>query len=122
MNSSFLSTSPSTSVSASVAQMATLPTAMPNPPRGAKAAREFEANLIASLLQSLEETFASVPGKTDLPGADNYNYLGTQALAGAIADHGGFGIAKMILQHMPNVHEGKGSTGDSSLGGPPRQP
>ena len=102
------------STPASSAQLATLPAAPTDLSRGAKAAREFEANLIASLLQSLEQSFAAVPGSTDLPGADDYNYLGTQALAGAIADHGGFGIAKMILAHLPTVHEGKGANGDSS--------
>jgi Rod binding domain-containing protein len=82
--------------------------------RGAKAAREFEAQLIASLLQSFEKTFASLPGQTDLPGADDYNVLGTQALASAIAEHGGFGIAKMIVEHLPASHESKGLVGDSS--------
>ncbi|HTZ82399.1 MAG TPA: hypothetical protein VMB66_04370 [Candidatus Acidoferrales bacterium] len=75
--------------------------------RGAKAAREFEASLIASLLQSLEKTFASVPGDKSLPGADDYNYLGTKALADGIAARGGFGIAALIARHLP-THEGKG--------------
>ncbi len=57
-----------------------LATAMPQLGRGAKAAREFEASLIASLLESMEKTFASLPGDGTLPGADNYNYLGIQAL------------------------------------------
>lgn len=68
--------------------------------RGAKAAREFEASLIASLLESLEKTFASVPGETGLPGADDYNYLGTKALADGIATRGGFGIAALISRHL----------------------
>jgi len=75
--------------------------------RGAKAAREFESSLIASLLESLERTFATVPGEQDIPGADDYNYLGTQALAAGIAAHGGFGIATLISHHLPE-HEGKG--------------
>src|SRR5579863_4120422 len=61
--------------------------------KGQKAAREFEAQLIASLLESLEKTFAAVPGKESIAGADNYNYLGTQALSSALAAGGGFGIA-----------------------------
>jgi len=76
-------------------------------PGGMKAAREFEANLIASLLESLEKTFATIPGDDSLPGADDYNYLGTQALASGIAVRGGFGIAAIIAQHLPQ-HEGKG--------------
>jgi hypothetical protein len=74
--------------------------------RGPKAAREFEASLIASLLESLEKTFASVPGEPGLPGADNYNYLGTKALADGIAAQGGFGIAALISHHLP-AREGK---------------
>jgi Rod binding domain-containing protein len=75
------------------------------PGRGAKAAREFEANLIGSLLESMEKTFATLPGEDTLPGADDYNYLGTQALAQGLAARGGFGIAAMISRHLPE-HEG----------------
>ena len=74
------------------------------PGRGAKAAREFEASLIGSLLESMEKTFATLPGDDTVPGSDNYNYLGNQALAEAIAARGGFGIAAMINRHLP--HEG----------------
>ncbi len=72
-----------------------------------KAARDFEANLIGSLLESMEKTFATLPGESTLPGTDDYNYLGTQALAQGLADRGGFGIAAMISRHLPE-HEGKG--------------
>jgi Rod binding domain-containing protein len=68
-----------------------------------KAAREFEAQLIGSLLASLEKTFAAVPGDDSIPGSDDYNYLGTQALAEALADRGGFGIAAMIMRHLPEA-------------------
>jgi len=95
-------------------RIASLPAAVPPDfatpaaaPRGAKAAREFEASLIASLLESLEKTFATVPGDPALAGADDYNYLGTQAVASGIAAHGGFGIAALIARHLP-PHEGKG--------------
>lgn len=84
-----------------------LATAAKLPGRGARAAREFEASLIASLLQSLEKTFSTLPGESTIPGADDYNYLGTQALAEGLSARGGFGIAAMISQHLP-THEGKG--------------
>lgn len=84
------------------------------PPRGTKAALEFEANLIASLLASMEKTFATVPG-ADLAGADDYNYLGTQALATGVAARGGFGIAHLITQDF-SAHEGKGSPGIKDRG------
>ena len=82
-----------------------LATPPPGSLRGAKAARDFEASLIGALLESLEKTFSSVPGEASCTGSDDYNYLGTRALAEGIADHGGFGIATMIAQHL---HEGKG--------------
>jgi Rod binding domain-containing protein len=75
-------------------------TATPTLGKGAKAAREFEAQLIGTVLESLEKTFAAVPGQDAMAGEDNYNYLGTQALASAIAAGGGFGIAKMITGHL----------------------
>src|SRR5579864_1576907 len=96
------SVSPS-SMSAVSPTLATPPTSL----RGAKAAREFESSLIASLLESLEKTFAAVPGENCMPGGDDYNYLGTQALAAGISAHGGFGIATLISRHLPE-HEGKG--------------
>lgn len=77
--------------------------------RGAQAARDFEASLIASVLESVEKTFSTIAGENTSAGPDDYNYLGTQALAQAIADHGGFGIAKLITQHLP-AHEGKGES------------
>lgn len=76
--------------------------------RGAKAAREFEAQLIASVLESMEKTFAALPGQNVVAGQDDYNYLGTQALASAIADGGGFGIAKMISEHLQTAISGTG--------------
>jgi len=82
-----------------------LATPAPPPGRGAKAAREFEANLIGSLLESMEKTFATLPGDSTVPGADDYNHMGTQALAQGLAARGGFGIAAMISRHL---HEGKG--------------
>ena len=68
--------------------------------RSGKAAREFEAELIGSLLANLEKTFATVPGENNLPGEDNYNYLSTEALASALAASGGFGIARLIARHL----------------------
>jgi Rod binding domain-containing protein len=82
--------------------------------KGAKAAQEFEAQLIGSLLESMEKTFGSLPGEDTMPGSDNYNYMGTHALAEALAAHGGFGLAALIVRHLPSsagaedAHEGKG--------------
>jgi Rod binding domain-containing protein len=99
------------SISPGAASAATLSPQLASPAatlgRGAKAAREFEAHLIGSMLESMEKTFATLPGEDAMPGADNYNYLGTQALSEALAAKGGFGIAAMIARHLP-AHEGTG--------------
>lgn len=96
----------------------THPASVPALTRGAKAARDFESSLIGSLLESMEKTFATVPGETDAPGQDEYSYLGQQALASAVSAAGGFGIAKMITNHLSSDaghqpvarHEGNGDT------------
>ena len=98
-----------------------LSTPVPAPGRGAKAAREFEAQLIGSLLEALEKTFASVPGEDAMPGSDDYNYLGTHALAEALAEHGGFGIAAMISAHLP-PHQGTVEGRDYRPGHPIEKP
>jgi len=84
-----------------------LPAANILPPRaapalgaGPKAAREFEAQLIGTVLESLEKTFAALPGQDAMAGQDDYNSMGTQALASALAAGGGFGIAELITEHM----------------------
>ena len=85
------------------------PLATPALGKGQKAAREFEAQLIGTVLESLEKTFAELPGQDAMAGQDDYNYMGTQALASALAAGGGFGIAKMITQHIQmsqGAHQG----------------
>jgi Rod binding domain-containing protein len=100
----------SNSISSAAASAATISPQLASPAaglgRGAKAAREFEAQLIGSMLESMEKTFATLPGEDSMPGADNYNYMGAQALSQALAAKGGFGIAAMIMRHLP-AHEGK---------------
>jgi Rod binding domain-containing protein len=76
--------------------------------QGQKAAREFEAQLIGSLLQSFEKTFATLPGQGAMAGDDDYDFMGTQALGSALAAGGGFGIARMIAAYL--AHESSGSS------------
>ena len=89
---------PSSSVAAPSPQLAAAPLG-----RGAKAARDFEASLIGSLLQSMKKTFATLPGESTISRADDYNYLGTKALVEGLAARGGFGIAAMITKHLPGA-------------------
>jgi hypothetical protein len=88
---------PPSGVSAATLQ---LPLAAPALGQDGKAAQEFEAQLIGTVLESLEKSFATLPGQDSVAGSDDYNYLGTQALASALAAGGGFGIAKLISEHL----------------------
>jgi Rod binding domain-containing protein len=78
---------------------AQLSTPAPNS-RGVHASRDFEASLIASLLQAAEKTFAALPGEDSFAGAENYDFMATQALGAAITARGGFGIADMISRYL----------------------
>jgi Rod binding domain-containing protein len=69
----------------------------------AKGAKDFEAMLLSSWLQQAEQSFATVPGAEDdedAAGRDQMMSFGTEALAHAMANSGGIGIAKMIAEAM----------------------
>ena len=67
-----------------------------------KAAQDFESVLLASLLESLQKSFAG-SAESDTAGSDNYALMGTQALASAMSAQGGIGIARMILRQWQNT-------------------
>ncbi|MGH9586276.1 MAG: hypothetical protein ACRD3F_04955 [Acidobacteriaceae bacterium] len=77
-------------------------------PKLKSAAHEFEASLMQELLKPLQEDplFASANG--DDLGGDNEDQgssgalmsFGSEAMAKAISEHGGFGIATKILDHF----------------------
>jgi len=88
--------------------------------KGPKAAREFEAQLIGTVLQSLEKSFAAIPGQDAMAGEDDYNYLGTQALASAVVAGGGFGIARLITEHLGSTkvaHQGPTPAAEKPVSG-----
>jgi Rod binding domain-containing protein len=82
-----------------------------------KAAREFESMLLTSLFDSLQKSFA-FDAKDDTAGASDYRQMGTRALAEAISERGGIGIARLILSHLQAPDGPKGS-GKSGTGVPP---
>jgi Rod binding domain-containing protein len=94
-----------TSVATSVASM----TAPPPAGKTEKAARDFESVLLTSLFDSLQKSFA-FDAEDDAPGASDYRRMGTEALAEAISEGGGIGIARLIVSHLqaPSVTEGLG--------------
>lgn len=81
----------------------------------AKAAHEFEAVLLNTLLGPLERTFASLPGKKTDAESDNYQSLGTQALSSSLTAKGGFGIAEMIIKSLSKRDQPVATTHEKSL-------
>jgi Rod binding domain-containing protein len=71
----------------------------PNP-KILHAAREFEALLLANVLGPLERSFSAISGDAGASGSEAYQSLGMQALAGALANRGGIGIADMVSRSL----------------------
>jgi peptidoglycan hydrolase FlgJ len=70
------------------------------PERVSKAARDFEAILLRSLLEPLQKSFSKIAGEADSAGQEDYQYMGTEALASAMVSSGGLGIADMITKQL----------------------
>jgi Rod binding domain-containing protein len=81
----------------------------------AKAAHDFEAVLLNTLLGPLEKTFSSLPGKETDAVSDNYHSLGMQALASSLAAKGGVGIAAMIIKSLSKRDNAAAATHEKSL-------
>ena len=81
----------------------------------AKAAHDFEAVLLNTLLGPLEKTFASLPGKETDATSDNYQSLGIQALASGLAAKGGVGIAAMIVKSLSRRDNAAAAAHEKSL-------
>jgi peptidoglycan hydrolase FlgJ len=80
--------------------------AAPPDPRLKPAAHEFEACLMKEFLAPLQHEELFEEGKDGESGEDSSNALmsfGSEALAKAISDRGGFGIATSILAHFGAV-------------------
>jgi peptidoglycan hydrolase FlgJ len=68
-------------------------------PKAAKAAQDFEAVMLGTLLESLQKSFGGGMDSGALGNAE-YATMGTQALATAMAARGGIGIARMVLSQL----------------------
>ena len=65
-----------------------------------KVAQEFEGILLSSLLDEIQKGTLD-PSQSSLgAGSETLRSLGTQAVAQALAQRGGLGIAKMIVRHF----------------------
>ena len=77
-------------------------------PKLVKAAHEFEAILLQSWLEKMNQSFVGEGGSLD-PGHDTMSSLGTQAIAQAMSARGGIGIASVILRQLQRHAEPEAS-------------
>ena len=83
-------------------------------PRLKPAAHEFEACLMKEFLKPLQRDPLFGDGTASSEGSDNaLMSFGTQALAQAISERGGLGIATKIIQQLEGKAGGAGPGGDS---------
>jgi Rod binding domain-containing protein len=61
-----------------------------------KAATEFEAVLLNTVLGGVEKAFTQLPGKREQQTSEAYSGLAMQGLASGIAERGGIGLRKLI--------------------------
>ena len=71
-------------------------------PRLQKSAREFESMLLSDLLKLGEEDEPS-DGELD-QSCQGYQDMRIQAVATAMANHGGIGIARMLVERLSGGH------------------
>jgi Rod binding domain-containing protein len=70
-----------------------------------KVAKQFEGVLLSTLLQEVQKGTLD-PSEAGLgAGSDTLRSLGTEAVAEAIAQKGGLGIARMIVNHFRYLAE-----------------
>ena len=65
-----------------------------------KAAREFEGILLSSWLEEVQKSSLDPSEAAQDGGSETLRSLGTQAVAQALAQRGGLGIARMIVHHF----------------------
>ena len=89
-------------------------------PRLQSAAHEFEAALLAELLKPMRERaeFSSSQGEDDSDSDGSMREFGTEAMAQALSEHGGLGIAKLVLAKLAPLEAEKQqkNEGDSGTG------
>jgi Rod binding domain-containing protein len=87
-------------------------------PRLKPAAHEFEACLMKEFLEPLQKDPLFSEGGEGAGGEESSNALisfGSEALAKAISERGGFGIATKILEHFKPGDESHGGKGTHAI-------
>jgi Rod binding domain-containing protein len=95
-----------------LAPVSQAPTSKPSP-RLVNAAHEFEAALVAELLKPMQQdALFSDNGDNagDSGSQGSLRSFGTEAIARSISDHGGLGIARVVLERLAT----KDQTGEAA--------
>lgn len=76
-----------------------------------RSSQEFEALLVSSWWQQMQQTFTD-PGDDSDPGSETMQGMGIQAMAMGMAKSGGIGLARMMYhQLLPALAEGRPEEG-----------
>ena len=73
-----------------------------------KAARQFETQLLASLLAGLQRALGSVPDGEDSGEGEQYKSMTTQSLASAWTAAGGIGLSRILTEALSHASQPKG--------------
>ncbi len=85
----------------SVPSSAALPAqAQPAPKNAAEAAKQFEAILIAQMLRTAHQSSSGSLGGEEDSSADTMFDVAGQQFAQVMANNGGLGLAKMVMQGL----------------------
>ncbi len=86
---------------------ATTPDASPRAQKLLHSAQEFEAIMVSSWWQQMNQTFSD-PDEDSDPGAETMQGMGIQSMAMAMAKSGGVGLARMLFHQLqPALAQGK---------------
>ena len=73
-----------------------------------KAARQFETQLLTSLLAGLQRAMGSVPGGEESGEGEQYKSMATQSLASAWTAAGGIGLSRILTEALSHASQPKG--------------
>lgn len=85
-------------IQATRTEMESQPT--PEKAKIAKAAQEFEAMLLACLLNSFQKSMTSLPGGDNDAASDSYGEFGVESMAAGVSAAGGLGIARLLTSTL----------------------
>jgi len=83
-----------------------------------KAASEFEGMLLAKWWSSMKDSGLGEQDDSTDPGHDTLDDMGIQAMSGAVASRGGFGIGAMLVRSLLSNAEEDGA--EKSPAAPPK--